>query len=155
MFKYYMKQLNNLWFKCFSDKDTLNKMSAKTLVLKNMWKRQRQISAKKYFYFFWPGIYLKLETVHTFMESKKWINIMHICDYGSWHFRHSSLFINLKIILNQFKYSFALIFFKKLHFTPLRCYEVSVLVYWYLFVRLWVELFISKGLVQTETTVSK
>ena len=150
-----MKQLNNLWFKCFSDKDTLNKMSAKTLVLKNMWKRQRQISAKNYFYFFWPGIYLKLETVHTFMESKKWINIMHICDYRSWHFRHSSLFINLKIILNQFKYSFALIFLKKLHSTPLRCYEVSVLVYWYLFVRLWVELFISKGLVQIETTVSK
>ena len=34
------------------------------------------------FIFFWPSIYLKLETVHKFIESrKKWINIMHICNY--------------------------------------------------------------------------
>ena len=34
------------------------------------------------FIFFWRSIYLKLETVHKFIESrKKWINIMHICNY--------------------------------------------------------------------------
>ena len=35
-------------------------------------------------------------------------------------------------------------FFLKIVFTPLICYGLSDLVYWYLLVRLWVELFISK-----------
>ena len=34
------------------------------------------------YYFFWPGICLKLETVDKFIRSKKFINIMHIYDYG-------------------------------------------------------------------------
>ena len=46
-------------------------------------------------------------------------------------------------------------FFKKLVFTPLRCYGLSVIVYWYLHVRLKPELFASKGLMQVETTVIK
>ena len=47
-------------------------------------------------------------------------------------------------------------FLKKLVFTPLRCYGLSVVVYWYLLVRLWcVKLFVSKGLIQVETAVSK
>ena len=30
--------------------------------------------------FSWPGTYTKSETVHRFIESKKWINIMHVCN---------------------------------------------------------------------------
>ena len=33
------------------------------------------------YYFFWPGICLKLETVDKFIKSKKIINKMHIYDY--------------------------------------------------------------------------
>ena len=46
-------------------------------------------------------------------------------------------------------------FFLKLVFTSLSCYGLSVVLFWYLFVRLWVELFVSKGLIQVETTVTK
>ena len=42
-----------------------------------------------------------------------------------------------------------------LGFSPLRCYGYSVVVYWHLLVRLWVELFVSKGLIQVETAVGK
>ena len=46
-------------------------------------------------------------------------------------------------------------FFKNLVFTLLRSYGISVIVYWCLLVRLWVELFASKRLVQVKTVVHK
>ena len=42
----------------------------------------------------------------------------------------------------------------QLVFAPRRIYERSVAVLWYILVRLWVELFVSQGLIQAETTVS-
>ena len=43
----------------------------------------------------------------------------------------------------------------KLVFTPHKHYGLSVAVWWYIAVKLWVELFVSKGLIQAETTVSR
>ena len=57
--------------------------------------------------------------------------------------------------VHQFR-DYAFIFTKKkLVFTPPRCYGLSVVVYWYLLVRLWEELFVSKGLIQLVTVASK
>ena len=47
------------------------------------------------------------------------------------------------------------VFFKKLVFKTLRYYGLSVLVYRYYLVRLWMEFFVWKGLSQLETSVSK
>ena len=46
-------------------------------------------------------------------------------------------------------------FLKRLVFKLRRCYGHSAVVYWYLLVRLWVELFVSKGLMQVGTAVCK
>ena len=48
-----------------------------------------------------------------------------------------------------------IVFQKNLVFTPLRCYGISFAVYWYLLVRLWVELFVLKNMIQDKTAVSK
>ena len=40
---------------------------------------------------------------------------------------------------------------KKLIFTPVRCYRLSVLVYWYLLLKILVESFVSERLIQSET----
>ena len=40
-------------------------------------------------------------------------------------------------------------------FAPRRRYGVSGAVWWYILVRLWVELFVSQGLIKAETTVSR
>ena len=83
-----IEQLNNLQFKCFSV------MSVKNLCIQKYMKRKAKGSAvcrsvqKTFtfisFYFilfFWLGVCLKLERAHKFIESKKWINVMHICHY--------------------------------------------------------------------------
>ena len=59
-------------------------MSVKNLCIQKYVKRKTKASLcrKLFLFFFWPSIYLKPETVHKFIESrKKWINMMHICDY--------------------------------------------------------------------------
>ena len=43
----------------------------------------------------------------------------------------------------------------QLVFAPCKHYGLSVAVWWYILVRLWGELFVSQGLIQAETTVSK
>ena len=81
-----IEQLNNLQFKCFSV------MSVKNLCIQKYTKRKakvvqcaglcRKLLLLFYFIlFFWLGVCLKLETAHKFIGSKKWINVMHICDY--------------------------------------------------------------------------
>ena len=39
--------------------------------------------------------------------------------------------------------------------TPRKCYGLSVAVWWYIFVRLWLELFVSQGLILGETAASR
>lgn len=51
--------------------------------------------------------------------------------------------IQIQIRLNFLK--------KKLIFTPVRCYRLLVLVYWYLLMRILVEPFVSERLIQSET----
>ena len=131
-----IEQLNNLQFKCFSV------MSVKNLCIQKYMKRKAKGSAvcrsvqKTFtfisFYFilfFWLGVCLKLETAHKFIESKKWINVMHICDYkgkleggggGSWHFYHSCLYINSKAI-----YIRAILFKSKSRCNPLSHWAIS------------------------------
>ena len=46
-------------------------------------------------------------------------------------------------------------FLRKNVFTPFRFSGLSVIVYWHLLVKMWVELFVSKDLGQVETVVSK
>ena len=68
----------------------------------------------------------------------------------------SSVFDNfVGLALKRFIQELGFDFVKKPVFTPLTCYGISVVVYWYVLVRLWVELFVSKGLIQAETAVSK
>ena len=131
----------HLWGKCYSNKDTLRKvMSAKYPYIQKYLKRKAKASLciKLFLLFFWPAMYLKYESVHRFFKSKKWMNIMYKCDYGSWHFYHSCLHVNSGIMIDLKKK-------RQLIFTPLRCHGLSVLVYWHLLVRLWVELFVSKA----------
>ena len=81
-----IEPLNNLQFKCFSV------MSVKNLCIQKYMKRKAKGSAvcslrRKllllfyFILFFWLGVCLKLEKAHKFIESKKWIYVMHICDY--------------------------------------------------------------------------
>ena len=78
-----MEQMNNLCFKYFSNKYTLSKvMSAKNICIQKYVKRASLRRKLLFSLFLWPGKYLKLETVYRFIESKKLVNIMHICDYG-------------------------------------------------------------------------
>ena len=43
----------------------------------------------------------------------------------------------------------------QLVFAPRRCYVLSVVVWWYILVRLFGEIIVSQGLMQAETTVSR
>ena len=88
-------------------------MSVKNLCIQKYMERKAKASLCRkllFLLFFWPSIYLKLETVHKVIESKKkkWMNIMHICDYGGggWHFYHSCLYIKIKeqYTLEQYYY---------------------------------------------------
>ena len=85
-----MDQLNNLWF---LKQGTPGNICQKPLYSKIYEKKAKTSLCRKLlflFYFiiiiiiiFWPSICLKLETVHKFIKikKKKWINVMHICDY--------------------------------------------------------------------------
>ena len=149
-----MEQLNNVWLKCFSNKDTLVAVaSVKNPFLKKYMKRKTKASLfrKVLLWLHFDLVYtLKLDTMHRFIESKKWINIMYVCDYRALFFYHSRLHINSENsnsnLINSIEFSE-----KKLIFTPVRCYRLSVLVYWYLLLRILVESFVSERLIQSET----
>ena len=91
-------------------------MSVRNLCIQKYVKIKAKASlCRKLLIRFWPSIYLKLETVHKFIKSKKkkkWINIMHICDYwvgvniSMINFYLSFMYIKIPIqyILEQYFY---------------------------------------------------
>ena len=80
-------------------------MSAKYPYIQKYLKRKAKASLciKLFLLFFWPAMYLKYEPVHRFFKSKKWMNIMYKCDYGSWHFYHACLHVNSGIMIDFLK----------------------------------------------------
>ena len=60
--------------------------------------------------------------------------------------------IHVFILIQKIQIQIRLNFLKKnLIFTPVRCYRLLVLVYWYLLIRILVESFVSERLIQSET----
>ena len=66
-----MEQLNKLWFKCFSNR-VVSVTSVKKFC-KICEKKDKGLCAESYYfyYLFWPGVCLKLEAAHKFIESRK------------------------------------------------------------------------------------
>ena len=92
-----MEQLNNLWFKYFSNR-LLSVMSIKNPWIQKHVKREAKATMCKkllflaLFLFFWHGICLKLKTLHKFTKSKKkeLIQCIYVTMGGS-HIYHSCL----------------------------------------------------------------
>ena len=61
-------------------------------------KAKANLCRKLFLLFFWPSIYLKLETVKKFIESKKknYYNAYMWLWGGGWHFYHSCLHIRIQ-----------------------------------------------------------